>query len=851
MKINELIVIIFFLGTFPGISQSSTYVDDEGVFRWVKDHSEIRLFGANYTLPFAHGFRAINYIGEDHKKAIDDDVYHMARLGLDAFRIHVWDAEISDVQGNLIPSAQLDLLDYTLFKMKERGFKTIVTPFKVGDNGYPEKPFPAPGFSAALSKPETYSDETILLKQERYFTQFLNHINPYTGIAYKNDPDIIALEINNEPQHDHGEIATKYINRMVEVIRRTGFENPIFYNVSERSEFIDAYCKANIQGCTFQWYPTGLVYNKELKGNYLPNVDVYNIPFKDNKDFKNKARAIYEFDPADVATSYLYPAMARSFREAKFQFAAQFAYEPLALSYANTEYQTHYLNLVYTPSKAISLMIASQIFHEMSGGQSFGRYPQNKKFGNTRLDTDRDISEYNSHDKFYYTNSTESEPVAVSEIKHIAGVGTSSVVKYSGTGAYFLDKIDSGIWRLEVLPDVLWVNDPFKKPSLSKAVAVIKWNEQWMDINIEDLGADFSIVPLNDGNTYEPNASLTQFNVVPGTYLLRKKDADKEIKSSQVLRGIQLNEYVAPRENIDRVYVVHQPEKKEVENRDIQLTAKVVAPNKISKVEVVWPSGYHKTANYEMSKKDAFTYSVSIPKEQIKGGTFSYYIVVHTDKKPITFPNTIEGSPEDWDFISEDKYEIQIVNNDPVVVLFDANENIENTIWPRQWKAVNYKGRITSGKFLSDKKLSLYIDDLNAEIPDMTFKIWIGDKIKKWQEMVMGTNKLIVTGSSGDKEIQKVQIALQLTNGNVFGKIVEMKNTPKPIEVKFNELQKVPQVLLPRPYPVFQPYWFESNDEGQFDASKIEALQISVGPGIPTENHSENQQLELQKIYLE
>jgi hypothetical protein len=46
--------------------------------------------------------------------------------------------------------------------------------------------------------------------------------------------------------------------------------------------------------------------------------------------------------------------MARSFRRAGFQWATQFAYDPMATAYANTEYQTHYVNLAYTPSKAIA-----------------------------------------------------------------------------------------------------------------------------------------------------------------------------------------------------------------------------------------------------------------------------------------------------------------------------------------------------------------------------------------------------------------------------------------------------------------------------------------------------------------
>ena len=92
---------IFLLTSTFFFGQKSTYVDDNGVFRYAKTNEEIRLFGVNYTLPFAHGFRAINYVNKNHKQAIDKDIYHLTRLGLDAYRVHIWDMEITDSIGNL------------------------------------------------------------------------------------------------------------------------------------------------------------------------------------------------------------------------------------------------------------------------------------------------------------------------------------------------------------------------------------------------------------------------------------------------------------------------------------------------------------------------------------------------------------------------------------------------------------------------------------------------------------------------------------------------------------------------------------------------------------------------------
>ena len=88
------------------------------------------------------------------------------------------------------------------------------------------------------------------------------------------------------------------------------------------------------------------------KGNFLPTVDAYPIPFNNINGFSNKAKVVYEFDPADITDSYLYPAIARTFRKTGFQWVTQFAYDPTFMAWANTEYQTHYLQFgLYSPKK--------------------------------------------------------------------------------------------------------------------------------------------------------------------------------------------------------------------------------------------------------------------------------------------------------------------------------------------------------------------------------------------------------------------------------------------------------------------------------------------------------------------
>jgi len=528
-------------------SQNEIYIDSKGLIRLQENAAEASFFGVNYTLPFAYGYRSHKKLIIDIEKAIDQDVYHLARLGINAFRVHVWDTEISDTAGNLLQNEHLRLLDYLLSKLEERQIRIIITPIAYWGNGYPDQDEKTGSFSEKFGKEGAVIKEEAFKAQERYLTQFFKHVNPYTKKTYGQDRFVIATEINNEPHHGGPKsLATSYVNRMVAAIKGTGWNKPVFYNISESPAYADAVAKSKVNGFSFQWYPTGLVAGHELSGNLLPNVDKYVIPFDTIPEFKNKARMIYEFDAADVLKSYMYPAMARSFKTAGFQWATQFAYDPMGTAYANTEYQTHYLNLAYTPAKAISLLIAAKVFKEVPLYKSYGSFPADTTFGPFTVSYKRQLSEMNAPSEFYYSNHTRSVPVKISALQHLAGVGSSEVVNYKGTGAYFIDKLSNESWRLEVMPDAIAVHDPFGKNSLEAAVMRIVFGKHEMKISLPEIGGDFKIEPLNAGNSYRATAVGGRFEIQPGTYVLLKKGSINKLPSNTKLGIIGLNEFVAP-----------------------------------------------------------------------------------------------------------------------------------------------------------------------------------------------------------------------------------------------------------------------------------------------------------------
>src|SRR5262249_25014293 len=147
----------------------------------------------------------------------------------------------------------------------------------------------------------------------RYLDQFVRHVNPYTGLAYKDDPTILGFELCNEPWQPPIEKLRDYIETLAKAIRDAGCGKPLFYCASQSANrsHSDLLQASSVEGVTFGWYPSGLVSRRTLTGNFLPLVDEY--PFMNDAAFAKKAKIVYEFDAADVEGSYMYPAFARTF----------------------------------------------------------------------------------------------------------------------------------------------------------------------------------------------------------------------------------------------------------------------------------------------------------------------------------------------------------------------------------------------------------------------------------------------------------------------------------------------------------------------------------------------------------
>lgn len=831
MQRHILIPILLLATLFAAAREKESatiYIDKKGVMRWSDTQNEASFFGVNYTVPFAHAYRAIGYLGKDRKEAIDKDVYHFARLGFNAYRIHIWDVEISDRQGNLIANDHLDLLDYLIYKLKERNIKIVLTAMTNFGNGYPERNRSTDGFSYLYDKCEVHNNLEAIKAQECYIARLAQHVNPYTGKAYMNDPDVVGFEINNEPCHAGTQKQTRdYINSMLTALRKAGNRKPVFYNVSHNEQQIEAYYSTPVEGTTYQWYPIGLVAGHTRQGNFLPYVDNYHIPFNDVKGFANKARLVYEYDPADITYSYMHPAMARAFRTAGFQWITQFAYDPIDMAWANSEYQTHFLNLAYTPQKAISMKIAAEVAYNVPRNQSYGTYPNDTIFGDFRVSYSQDLSEMNTPQKFFYSNHTTSVPVAADRLKSIAGCGNSPIVQYEGTGAYFLDQLEDGLWRLEVMPDAIQVGDPFAKPSLKKEVVTIAWNSWNMTIRLPQLGNDFVVRHCTQASIPHGESTSGTLTVRPGIYLLQRKGYTPVNKwdTETHWNNIRIGEYVAPQPHANTYTVYHQPQTVIESNSRLVIEAQIAGPAMPDSV-IIYPDKISfwsdNNPSYRMERVHGYTYRAIVPGEHIKQGKFRYNIIVCRAGKQMTFPAGVTGNPLDWDYVQPQYWESAIADPDSTIKLFtpqDENNDMESYTMP-EWSRTQQE---VISESLVERPTLRYTFESRDDNPTFFLRRYIKDDLTNRRQRLSQSKAICLFLKNAPAT---VSIGFVTNTGYTYKAIINTVNGSVN-RIPLSQLQQTGTALLPHPYPVFLKKYFEPETPIPFRIEDVERLEIS------------------------
>ena len=829
-----------------GPATRAVYADSDGVIRWRDSKQEVGLFGANYCVMSGSDYRMAGLVSGDRKAMIDEDMAHFARMGWTALRLCSWgDWENSDKAGNLIVNEHVDLLDYLIASARARGIYILLTPIHTYDPAFADQtnqPSPNTGFSRYFQREEMGTNPASIAAQVNYIKQLLNHVNRYTGAAIKDEPAILFIEMINEPVHhpEDGAGSVAYINALVGAVRDTGCKKLTFFNVSQDFAIAGAIKKSTVDGVSFGWYPSGLVAGHQLRGNFLQAVDGY--PDMLIAELKGKPRIVYEFDQADLNTGYLYPAMARTYRAVGAQFATMFAYDMLRTAPFNLGWQTHYLNLVHTPKKAVSAVIAAEAMRRLPRFRSYGPYPQNLDFGDFRVRYEGDRSELNADDAFMNAGATLSVPRNPRALERIVGFESSGVVDYEGTGAYFLDKVRKGVWRLEVYPDEVLVRDPFEQPRPDKIVSRLLYRSWPMDLRLPDLGTEFYAIPIkvpSDPAAGGRKAAQGRVSVEPGVWLLTRDERVDRARLPARIGRVGFDEYhvndrISYPDNIrslaPREFVAGKP---------LEIRASVADDALPDEVKLwVRPAGMRSFgAAIPMQRSRGNEYAAVLAPEALASGLYEYAVSARTGERVTTFPDGVPQQPGEWPFHLDRVWSFRVSPPGSAVRLLDPKEDYVRLSFVRPGERYRLPFfQIAPGEQADEAALSVFLPDLGKDTPERyAASLFIGDAVAARSGDAPRADAVEVKLRAVGGNRKTIQVQLIERDGAAWSTPVVAGATWSTIRVPLQQLTLSRSIHIPSPFPGLWNYWRASPPDrgGSADhihVQDVERLQLTVFP---------------------
>lgn len=811
-------------------AQELVYVDDEGVIRWENDQKEVALFGANYCLPSACDYRAAGYVDGDRKRMIREDLDHFKRMKWDGLRLCFWgDYQNSDKQGNLLDNEHLELLDFLIAEAIKRDIYMLLSPIVTYSSQWPDMMSDTTntGFANYYPKHTLIHDEEAIKTQENYWKQILNHRNRYTGRSLKDEPHILFLELINEPTQFPDDIPgmKSYIDRLHDAIRSTGCKKLTFYNVSQDFGVAPAIAESKIQGSTYAWYPSSLNFGRSFEGNGLPLVARYDQML--SPLLSNKPKLVYEFDSSDMDGGYMFPAMVREFRRGGVQFAAMFSYDMLRTSPMNLGWQTHFLNMVHTPSKAVSGIIAAEVMRQIPRGKDFGAYPDNNYFDKFRVSYDEQLSELNSADMFYYSNTTQTVPEKIDDLKHVVGVGSSPIISYNGTGIYFLDKRGSNSWELEIYPDIMELDDPFKMVNPHKIVRKSVYRERFIEIDLPDLNVAMMIYP---GKYVFSNGKLVNKSDLPQRDFYQTR--------------------------LNRWQVVNYTSSEFSSGEELTFTCGIFgdeAPRNVVLYVMSHPGGDKKIP---MELVNGFIYQAKVKPGEWSNGYYKYHFAIETAEKTILFPAYSFTAPDRWDYFSQETYSLSVVPRNLPLRLLGSDDDVSQIHYTRSFKSPDVAfTRITNPDMTSAYQLS--VKDLETKdhywYPcDATFSHYIGKKISS-RNLCENLPRYIRIRAYGLNGTNRFVLNIVDKEGHGYGTVVEVDEDSSDKLIPLSELKPTKAVMLPQDWPGVNPYWYPLStikDIPPLEWREVKYVQISLRDDLYDRNDLKNKGIVVKEIDL-
>jgi len=507
----------------------------------------------------------------------------------------------------------------------------------------------------------------------------------------------------------------------------------------------------------------------------------------------------------------------------------------LATASRNLGWQTHYLNLVYTPRKAMSAIIAAEAMRRLPRMQDYGPYPQNTRFGDFHVSYDGDLGELVARDAFMYTTSTSAKPPDPASLQRIAGHGSSATVTYAGTGIYFLDRVRPGVWRLEVYPDAVPIRDPFEPPSADKIVTRAIRRAWPMTISLPDLGPSFSAQPITAGNPQSARAAGGQFTVTPGVYVLSAAAVDMGSLPAAI-GHVGFREYHPPPADTVPLAVVSLAAPQYLARRDAEVRARVVDALPVDSVTLFLrstPGGFYR--GFPMRSVGGYDYATSIPSSALHNGLYQFVITAFRGGSAVTFPAGAPGKPTDWNYDSQAAWKFDVVDPQTPLRLFDPGTDATRLTFTRIGDAGRrglFRVALSPATGQPIFHLELPVDTSGWSPADYTASLIVKARVLARQETIAGAKDLRLR-LHGLGARQTLHVTLMEDDGTSWTAALPVDSSWSERVIPLAQFTAGRGVLLPEGFPGEWNYWVgpAAGRGGATDRPRIEhveRLQLSL-----------------------
>jgi hypothetical protein len=509
----------------------------------------------------------------------------------------------------------------------------------------------------------------------------------------------------------------------------------------------------------------------------------------------------------------------------------------------NLGWQTHFLNLVHTPRKAVSAVIAAEAMRRLPRMKSYGRYPDSQRFGDFVVSYEGDRSELNASDAFMYAGDTADAARDPSALQRLVGFGSSGTVDYEGTGAYFLDKLRDGLWRLELYPDEILVRDPFEQPQPGKVVSRLLYRSWPMKLQLPDLGAAFIATPLNvPGDAAAARTAMQGVIAMePGVWLLSRKEGDASGSLPAKAGRVALKEFHVNARVSYPDFIQTLAPREFMAGAAAEIRVRVASDSLPEEVRLwVRPAGTGFFGKpIAMRRARGNDYTAALPAEDLEPGLYEYAVSARSGDRTTSFPGGASGQPHEWPFRLDTLWSFSITPPGTTMRLFNPKADYERLSFVRPGEQYrNPFFRLTPGESADEVALTLDLPDLGPDTPARyAAALYIGDAMAVRRGEFVNADALHVKLRADGGSRKLLQVTLVEKDGTAWTAPVLATGAWGSVTVPLRRLVLGRSIHIPSPYPGLWNYWREAaqgrgGPADHIHVENVERLQLTVTPNI-------------------